>query len=151
MSRKWVMLLAIKQNHFDFLLAEIRALAEIFDIPKCEFSPERAKYARKHFRFNFTESAEITEEKLRKFCARSVSVHGLYEIWDEAENYEKLQKSLKNATNSPEREKYYNSTFAFDIEMIHRMKMKMPERLEKFERFTDYLPMAGKIQLVNPE
>lgn len=150
MTRKWVILLGVKPGHFKFIIAELRALADLFSIPASHFSDEAADYARIHYRFNFTEDDCINESKLRDLCSRSVSVQALYELWDEAESYEKLHENLTQS-DPTYREKYYDSTFAFGIETINRKKMSMPERLAKFESFTQCLPMSGKINLSAPE
>ena len=65
------------------------------------------KIARRNFRIEFQQSEIVTEEKLRKVCSRSVSVHGLYEIFESGESYEKLNQNLKNG-NDQNRRDYYS-------------------------------------------
>jgi len=148
--RKWTLLLSINQGKFAFVLAEIRSLAEMVDIPARHFDDKSAEFARIHYRFTLVEDEDVNEEKLRRLCARSVSVYGLYEIWEEGATYEELQRRLKQS-DARYRRPYFESRFAFGIEMVHRKKMLMPERIQKFDSFADSLPMKGKIDLRNPE
>ena len=107
-------------------------------------------FARRNFRIIFTESDQITEAKLRLLCSRSVSIHGLYEIFDSGSTYDELNERLKTG-NDEHRRQYYPMTFSFRIEMTNRHKMPMPERIAKFESLVVGLPMTGSVNLKEPQ
>ena len=90
----------LSKNHksnldFRFVLAELRALSEVVGIPAYHFSEKFEADAHRRFRFDFEENEIITEKKLKELCDRSISIHGLYEIWEEGKNYDELRAKLK--------------------------------------------------------
>ena len=80
--RKWIILLSVKQNHFHFIIAELRALAEMVKIPKDYFSEEKCAEAEHSYQFYFDDNDEVNESKLLEMCSRSISIYGLYELWE---------------------------------------------------------------------
>lgn len=80
---------------FRFVLAELRALSEVVGIPAFHFSEKFEADAQRRFRFDFEENEIITEKKLKELCDRSISIHGLYEIWEEGKTYDELRTKLK--------------------------------------------------------
>lgn len=148
MKKTWVLLLSIKQDHFHFVMAELKALAEMVKIPAHHFSD--ADCALNNVRFNLKEDDDISEAKLREMCSRSISIYGLYELWEEGASYEEVHKNFRENDDTL-RAPFYEKEFAFEIELIHRKKMTMPERIRKFDSFASCLPMRGKINLKKPE
>lgn len=131
-----------------------------FSSPTSAFSCDKTKlltraskvesFARRNNRIIFTESEQITEAKLRLLCSRSVSVHGLYELFESGSTYDELNANLKQG-NDEHRRQYYPMSFAFAIEMTNRNKMPMPERVAKFESLQVGLPMTGDVNLKEPQ
>ena len=65
-------------------------------IPASHFSQKFEEDALRRFRFDFEENEVINEGKLRELCDRSISIHGLYEIWEEGNTYDELRTRLKD-------------------------------------------------------
>ena len=101
---KYIIKVTILTNPLVMLFIQVASY--VFTLISDNLKKKVEKIARRNFRIEFEESEIVTEEKLRKLCSRSVSVHGLYEIFESGKSYDELNQNLKSGNDENRREYY---------------------------------------------
>ncbi|CAI8036302.1 tRNA (guanine(10)-N2)-methyltransferase homolog [Geodia barretti] len=132
------------QQHPEFRLPELLSLASV---TKSEVKFDELSYSKTnplllvHF---------PSEESACRIAARSLLIRSLFELWGSGRNHDELEASV-NKLPSEFTDRYRRSDYTFKVVVRgFSRKCSAEKQLQLYERLS-YLPLAGKVNLSNPD
>ncbi|KAH3679201.1 hypothetical protein WICPIJ_008701 [Wickerhamomyces pijperi] len=134
-------LVFLAQQHPNFRLAEIHALAQLIDL-EVDLSQHDPTTP-----FLIVKIAD--EEKAKKWLSRAILTKAIYELWGHGDTEELLHQDVKARKEMNEWSKYEQSSFKFDFQGYQGSRPNK-SKVKIMERFA-YLPFEGPIRMKDPD